>query len=96
MTKTVKGRVGWAVAKKILKATPLIGTAFILGFAGYEIKKKGLLRGAVHVGLDVTPVVGTAKNVVEIFTGDWIPDKTPKLPQPEKTSLGKPPFPTTS
>jgi hypothetical protein len=25
--------------------------------------------------LDITPVVGTAKNVVEIFTGDWIPDK---------------------
>jgi hypothetical protein len=25
--------------------------------------------------LDVTPIVGTAKNVVEIFTGDLIPDK---------------------
>jgi hypothetical protein len=24
----------------------------------------------------VTPVLGTAKNVVEIFTGDLIPDKT--------------------
>jgi len=36
--------------------------------------------------LDVTPVVGTAKNVVEIFTGDWIPDKTPK-PKPEQISL---------
>ena len=33
------------------------------------------MPGAVHVGLDVTPVVGTAKNVVEIFTGDLIPDK---------------------
>jgi hypothetical protein len=27
------------------------------------------------VGLDVTPVVGTAKNVLELFTGDLIPDK---------------------
>jgi hypothetical protein len=27
------------------------------------------------VGLDVTPVVGTAKGVVELFTGDLIPDK---------------------
>ena len=36
---------------------------------------EGLLPGAVHVGLDITPVVGTAKNVIEIFTGDWIPDK---------------------
>jgi|ERR1700704_691093 hypothetical protein len=77
MAKTVKGRVGWAVVKKLLKAIPIIGTVFTVGFAGHEIKKKGLAPGAVHVGLDVIPVVGTAKNVVEIFTGDWIPDKTP-------------------
>jgi hypothetical protein len=48
-----------------------------VGFAGHDIKKKGLVPGAVHVGLDVTPVVGTAKNIVEIFTGDLIPDKKP-------------------
>ena len=34
------------------------------------------MPGAVHVGLDMTPVVGTAKGVVEIFTGDLIPDKS--------------------
>ena len=75
MAKTVKGRVGWAVAKKLLKAIPFIGPVFSVGFAGYDIKKKGVVPGAIHLGLDVTPVVGTAKNVVEIFTGDWIPDK---------------------
>ncbi len=78
MAKTVKGRVGWAVVKKLLKAIPFIGPVFSVGFAGHEIKKKGLAPGAVHVGLDVIPVVGTAKNVVEIFTGDWIPDKAPE------------------
>jgi hypothetical protein len=78
MAKTVKGRVGWAVVKKLLRAIPIIGPVFTVGFAGHDIKKKGLVAGAVHVGLDVTPVVGTAKNVVEIFTGDWIPDKAPK------------------
>ena len=82
MAKTVKGRVGWAVVKKLLRAIPIIGPVFTVGFAGHDIKKKGLVPGAVHVGLDVTPVVGTAKNVVEIFTGDWIPDKTPKSQQP--------------
>ena len=75
MAKTVKGRVGWAVVKKLLKAIPIVGTLFTIGFAGHDIKKKGIVPGAVHLGLDVTPVVGTAKNVVEIFTGDWIPDK---------------------
>lgn len=77
MANTIKGRVGWAVVKRLLKAIPYIGPLVSVGFAGHEIKKKGLVRGAVHVGLDVTPVVGTAKNVVEIFTGDWIPDKPP-------------------
>lgn len=75
MAKTVKGRVGWAVATKLLKAIPIVGPVFSIGFAGYDIKKKGVVPGAIHVGLDVTPVVGTAKNVIEIFTGDWIPDK---------------------
>lgn len=85
MPKTVKGRVGWEILKKVLKAIPVIGPVFTVGFAGHEIKKKGLVPGAVHVGLDVTPVVGTAKNVVEIFTGDWIPDKSDKIqPKPEQ------------
>ena len=74
------------MAKKLLKAIPIIGPVFTVGFAGHEIKKKGLVPGAVHVGLDVTPVVGTAKNVLEIFTGDWIPDKPPKTPQLEQGS----------
>jgi hypothetical protein len=71
-------RGGWEIAKKVLKAIPIIGPVFIVGFAGHDIKKKGLVAGAVHVGLDATPVLGTAKNVVEIFTGDWIPDKAKK------------------
>ncbi len=75
--KRIVKRGGWEIAKKVLKAIPFIGPVFIVGFAGHDIKKKGLLPGVLHVGLDATPVVGTAKNVVEIFTGDWIPDKAP-------------------
>jgi hypothetical protein len=79
MTATVKRRIfrasGWGLAKRLIKPIPIIGSIFAVAIAGYEIKKKGLLPGAVHVGLDVTPIVGTAKNVIEIFTGDWIPDK---------------------
>jgi hypothetical protein len=93
MAKTVKGRVGWAVVKKLLKAIPIIGPVFTVGFAGHDIKKKGLVPGAVHIGLDVTPVVGTAKNVIEIVTGDWIPDRESSA---EDQSGGKPPFPTKS
>jgi len=93
---TVKRRIlragGWGLAKRLIKPIPIVGSIFAVGLAGYEIRRKGLLPGAVHVGLDVTPVVGTAKNVLEIFTGDLIPDKprkkhpqiTPIKPRPEE------------
>jgi hypothetical protein len=66
---------GLSLAKRLVKPIPVIGTAVAVGFAGYEIKKKGLRNGIIHVGLDLIPVFGTAKGVVEIFTGDWLPDK---------------------
>jgi len=78
---------GWGIAKRLIKPIPIVGSVFALALAGYEIKKKGLLPGAVHVGLDVTPVVGTAKNVLEIFTGDLIPDKAERKSKPQITRI---------
>ena len=66
------------LAKRLLKPVPIVGTAMTVGLAGHEIRKKGALRGAAHVGLDLIPLVGTAKGIVEIFTGDLIPDKKPR------------------
>ncbi|HVF23229.1 MAG TPA: hypothetical protein VM941_09145 [Pyrinomonadaceae bacterium] len=81
---------GWKIAKRLIKPIPIVGSIFAVGLAGYEIRKKGLLPGAVHVGLDVTPVVGTAKNVLEIFTGDLIPDK-PAKKHPQITPIKRRP-----
>lgn len=67
--------VAWGLAKRLLKSTPVVGTALTVGLAGYDIKRKGLVKGAINVALNATPVVGTVKNVVEIFTGDILPDK---------------------
>jgi hypothetical protein len=79
---TVKRRLlkagGWGIAKRLIKPIPIVGSVFAFGLAGYEIKKKGLIPGSIHVGLDVIPVVGTAKGVLELFTGDIIPDKLKK------------------
>ena len=76
---TVKRRIvragGWGLIKRIIKPIPIVGSVFALGLAGYEIRKKGLLPGVIHVGLDVTPVVGTTKGIIELFTGDLVPDK---------------------
>ena len=69
---------GWRVAKRIIKPIPVIGSMLAIGLAGHEIRKKGLMRGVVHVGLDVTPVVGAAKGLIELFTGDLIADREPE------------------
>ncbi|MFN2456360.1 MAG: hypothetical protein ABR577_19355 [Pyrinomonadaceae bacterium] len=69
---------GLSLAKRLLKPIPFVGTVVALGFAGHEIRKKGWRNGLLHVGLDIIPVVGTAKDVIELFTGDLIPDKNPR------------------
>ena len=79
---------GWRVAKRIIKPIPVVGSALAIGLAGHEIRKKGLLRGAIHVGLDVTPVVGSAKGFIELFTGDLIADKSPVRPRKKRLPSG--------
>jgi hypothetical protein len=66
---------GYRIAMRAAKSVPLVGTAVAVGLIGYEIKKKGIARGLVNTALDATPVVGLIKNTIEMFTGDWLPDK---------------------
>jgi hypothetical protein len=75
MTRRLARAGGWKLARRLIKPIPIVGTAVALGSAGYEIRRKGWRNGIIHVGLDMTPVVGTVKDVIEIFTGDLIPDK---------------------
>jgi hypothetical protein len=66
---------GWIAAKRIAKSLPVVGTALTIGLVGYDMKKKGVVKGAINSGLDAIPILGTAKGVLEFFTGDLIPDK---------------------
>lgn len=66
---------GWQVAKRVAKMVPFGGTVLVIGLVGHDIKKKGLVKGVVNSGIDAIPVIGFAKNAVELFTGDFIPDK---------------------
>lgn len=81
MAASLKRRVlragGWKLAKRLIKPIPVVGTVVTVGLAAHEVRKKGMKRGALHVGLDLIPVFGTIKGITEIFTGDWIPDKRP-------------------
>ncbi|MEP6925642.1 MAG: hypothetical protein ABI954_14345 [Pyrinomonadaceae bacterium] len=75
VTRRVVTAGGWQLAKRLSKSIPLAGTAIVVGLAGNTIRRKGVVRGALDVGLDLIPIVGTAKTVLEIFTGDLIPNK---------------------
>jgi hypothetical protein len=87
---------GTRLAKKVGKAVPVVGVAVTIGMVGYEVKRKGLVRGIVNTALDATPLLGTAKNLIEFFTGDWLPDKeeqpiTKTLAPKRKVSAELPP-----
>ena len=70
---------GWQVAKRAARMVPFGGTIVVVGLVGHDIKRKGVLRGVLNSGLDAIPVFGFAKNAVELFTGDFIPDKTDRI-----------------
>ena len=69
---------GWQVAKRVAKRLPVVGTVLTIGLVGDDIRRKGLIKGVVNSGLDAIPFIGTAKGVVEIFTGDFLSDKKPQ------------------
>jgi len=66
---------GWQVAKRVAKMVPFGGTVVVVGLVGHDIKKKGVVRGVINSGIDAIPVVGLAKNAIELFTGDFIADR---------------------
>ena len=66
---------GWVAAKRVAKAVPYLGTVMAIGLVGYDIKKKGVVKGLINSGIDAIPFVGLAKNAVELVRGDFIPDK---------------------
>lgn len=80
---------GWQVAKRVAKSIPPFGTVVAIGLVGLDIRNKGFVKGVVNSGIDAIPFVGLAKNAVELFTGDLIPDKdksnlTKKLEQEKR------------
>lgn len=61
--------------RRVTKPIPVIGTVVLALTAAEVLRRKGILRGGFDVALDAIPFVGTAKGLIEIATGDLIPDK---------------------
>jgi hypothetical protein len=75
VTKTLIHAGGWQVVKRGAKMLPFGGTFIVIGLIGNDIRRKGVLKGVINSGLDAVPLLGLAKNGVELFTGDLIKDK---------------------
>jgi len=71
----LKKAISRSMIRKALKPIPIIGTGAVVLLALGTIRRKGFFRGSADVLLDIVPVVGLAKGVVEAFAGDVIPDK---------------------
>ena len=75
LTRKIVHAGGWQVAKRAAKMVPFGGILVAAGLVGHDIKRKGVVKGVINSGLDAIPVVGLAKNAIELVTGDFIPDK---------------------
>jgi hypothetical protein len=72
------------VTRKLTRALPWVGAVIALATLGGAIRRKGLWRGTVHTALDLTPYVGSLKNLAEASRGrDFIRDR----PRPEAPRL---------
>lgn len=58
---------------------PFGGTIVVATLVGTDIRRKGLVNGLVNSGLDAVPFVGLVKNGIELFRGDFIPDKPARI-----------------
>ena len=67
---------GRKLTRRLSRSLPWIGGVIALATIGSAMRRKGIVRGAVHSVLDAIPYVGAAKNIAEATRGrDFIPDK---------------------
>jgi hypothetical protein len=86
MAKTMKLRsyATRKLARRLTRSIPYIGALIAIATVGSAIRRKGVIRGSIHSGLDAIPFVGGSKNLVEAVRGrDFLPDKvSANPPQP--------------
>ena len=81
-TSRIKSYAGRKIARRLTRSIPYIGAIIALATLGTAIRRKGVVRGALHSGLDAVPFVGGAKNLAELARGrDFFPDRVDAAPR---------------
>ena len=66
------------LARRLTRSIPYIGALIAIATLGSAIRRKGVVRGTIHSGLDAIPFLGGAKNLAEAARGrDFLRDKSP-------------------
>ena len=64
------------ISRRWGRSLPWIGAAFAVAAVGATVRRKGFFGGVMDSGLNAVPIVGAAKNVVEVVRGrDFFPDR---------------------
>ena len=67
---------GARLARRLGRSTPWIGAAIGLITIGATMRRKGVIGGVFDTGLNAIPLIGAAKNTVEVLRGrDFFPDR---------------------
>ena len=76
ITRQLSQYAGRRVTRRLIKAMPWVGGVVALAMLGSSIRRKGFVGGSVDTALDMIPLVGGVKNLVEVGRGrDFIRDK---------------------
>jgi len=67
-------------------SVPYIGALVALATIGFAIRRKGPLGGTLDTGLNAIPYLGAIKNAIELFIGDFVPDRPPTRATPPGVS----------
>lgn len=72
---------GARLSRRLGRSLPWLGGLVALGTIAATVRRKGLVGGTFDTGLNAIPLVGAAKNVVELARGrDFFPDRRPTSP----------------
>jgi hypothetical protein len=76
MTNRIARWGGARLSRRLSKSLPVVGAAIAAATVISTMRRKGVISGAFDTGLNAVPVVGAAKNVLELARGrDFFPDR---------------------
>src|SRR5262245_58850915 len=79
MTTLTNHLVRWGGARlsgRLARSLPWVGAAVAVVTVASTIRRKGVISGTLDTGLNAIPMIGAAKNMVEVIRGrDFFPDR---------------------